>query len=93
MRSVILEANKAGIGLSICGEVASEPEYVMLLMGMGVRCLSLAPPMLPEIKQVIRSVTIEECNHHARRVSAMDSQRQIKNYLRDAAMKILPEAF
>ena len=93
MRSVILEANKANIQLSICGEVASEPEYMMLLMGMGVRHLSLAPPMLPEIKQMIRSVTIEECNHLARRVSAMDSQRQIKNYLRDAAMKILPEAF
>lgn len=93
MRSVILEANKAGIKLSVCGELASEPEYVMLLMGMGVRCLSLAPPMLPEIKQIIRSVTIEECNHLARQVSTMDSQRQIKNYLRDAAMKVLPEAF
>ena len=93
MRSIILEANKAGIELSVCGELASEPEYVMLLLGMGVRCLSLAPPMIPEIKQIIRSVTIEECNHLARRVSTMDSQRQIKNYLRDKAMKILPEAF
>jgi phosphotransferase system enzyme I (PtsI) len=93
MRSIILEANKAGIKLSVCGELASEPEYVMLLMGMGVRCLSLAPPMIPEIKQIIRSVTIEECNHLARRVSTMDSQRQIKNYLRDKAMKVLPEAF
>ena len=93
MRSIILEANKAKIHLSVCGEVASDPEYIMLLLGMGVRNLSLAPPMIPEIKQIIRSVTIEECNHIARHVSRMDSQRQIKNYLRDAAMKILPEAF
>jgi phosphotransferase system enzyme I (PtsI) len=60
---------------------------------MGVRILSLAPPMIPEIKQVIRSVTIEECNHIARKVATMESQRQIKNYLRDTAIKILPEAF
>jgi phosphotransferase system enzyme I (PtsI) len=93
LRSVVHDANKAKIGLSVCGEVASDPEYIMLLLGMGVRNLSLAPPMIPEIKQVIRSVTIEECNHLARRVATMDSQRQIKNYLRDAAMKILPEAF
>ncbi len=93
LRSVIHDANKAKIGLGVCGEVASDPEYIMLLLGMGVRNLSLAPPMIPEIKQVIRSVTIEECNHLARRVATMDSQRQIKNYLRDAAMKILPEAF
>jgi phosphoenolpyruvate-protein kinase (PTS system EI component) len=65
----------------------------MMLIGMGVRTLSLAPPMIPEIKQVIRSVNVEECNKIARKVATMDSQRQIKNLVRDAAMKILPEAF
>jgi phosphoenolpyruvate-protein phosphotransferase (PTS system enzyme I) len=90
---VIHDAHKAKIGLSVCGEVASEPEFIMLLLGMGVRTLSLAPPMIPEVKQIIRSVTIEECNFLARKVGAMDSQRQIKNYIRDAAMKIMPEAF
>ncbi len=93
LRGVIHDANKAKIDLSICGEVASDPEYIMLLLGMGFRTLSLAPPMIPEIKQIIRSVTIEECNHLARKVATMDSQRQIKNYIRNAAIKILPEAF
>jgi phosphotransferase system enzyme I (PtsI) len=60
---------------------------------MGVRTLSLAAPMIPEIKKVIRSVTIEECNKLSRAVSTMDSARQIKNYLRDAAIRILPETF
>ena len=93
IRNVIQDANKAGIGLSICGEVASDPEFIMLLLGMGVRTLSLAPPMIPEVKQIIRSVTIEECNRLARKVATMDSCRQIKNYIRDAASKILPETF
>jgi phosphotransferase system enzyme I (PtsI) len=93
LRSVIHDANKAKIDLSICGEVASDPEFIMLILGMGVRTLSLAPPMIPEIKQIIRSVTLQECNHLARKVATMDSQRQIKNYLRDAAIRILPEAF
>lgn len=93
LRSVIHDANKARIDLSVCGEVASDPEYIMLILGMGVRTLSLAPPMIPEIKQIVRSVTLKECNHLARKVATMDSQRQIKNYLRDAAIKILPEAF
>lgn len=93
IRSVIHDGSKAKIDVSVCGEVASEPEYIMLLLGMGIRTLSLAPPMIPEIKQIIRSVTMEECNRLARKVASMDSQRQIKNYLRDAAMKILPEAF
>ncbi|MHC4363099.1 MAG: phosphoenolpyruvate--protein phosphotransferase, partial [Planctomycetota bacterium] len=93
MRTVIQDAHKAQKDLSICGEMASEPEYIMLLLGMGVRTLSLAPPMIPEIKQIIRSVTIEDCNKLARNVIGMNSERQISNYLRDAARKILPEAF
>jgi phosphotransferase system enzyme I (PtsI) len=90
IRSVIHDANKVGIGLSVCGEMASEPEYVMLLLGMGVRTLSMAPPMIPEVKKIVCSVTIEECNLLARKVASMDSQRQIKNLLRDAAGRILP---
>jgi phosphotransferase system enzyme I (PtsI) len=93
IRTVIQDAHKAQIELSLCGEMASEPEYIMLLLGMGVRTLSLTPPMIPEIKQIIRSVTIEDCNDVARAVISMNSERQISSYLRDAARKILPEAF
>ncbi len=93
IRTVIQDAHKSKVDLSICGEMASEPAHIMLLLGMGARTLSLAPPMIPEIKQIIRSVTMEECNKIARHTLAMNSERQISNYLRDAARKILPEAF
>ena len=93
IRTVIQDAHKAQRQVSVCGEMASEPEYIMLLLGMGVRTLSLAPPMIPEIKQVIRSVTIEDCNQAARKILSMNSERQISNFLRDAARQILPEAF
>jgi len=93
IRTVTQDAHKARIGLSVCGEMASEPEHVMLLLGMGVRTLSLSVPMIPEIKQIIRSVTIEDCNKVARKVLSMNSERQISAYLRNAATKILPEAF
>jgi len=93
IRTVIQDAHKAKIDMSICGEMASEPEYVMLLLGMGVKTLSIAPPMIPEIKQIVRSVTMEQCNELARKIISMNSQRQITNYLRDAVIKILPEVF
>jgi phosphotransferase system enzyme I (PtsI) len=93
IRNVIQDAHKAQIDLSVCGEMASEPEHIMLLLGMGVRTISIASPMIPEIKQIIRSVTMEDCNQVARKVLSMDSERQISAYLRNAARKILPEAF
>lgn len=93
IRTVIQDAHKAQIDLSVCGEIASEPQYIMLMLGLGVRKISLAPPMIPEIKQIIRSVTIEECNNVARKILSMNSERQISSYLRNAMREILPEAF
>lgn len=93
IRTVVQDAHKAQIETAVCGEMASEPECIMLMLGMGIRALSLAPPALPEIKQIIRSVTIEDCNSIARKILSMNSQNQIANYLRDATRKILPEAF
>jgi len=93
IRTVIQDAHKAQIEVHVCGEMASEPEYIMLLLGIGLRTISLTPPMIPEIKQIVRSVTIEDCNNLARKVLGMNSERQISNYLRDATRKILPEAF
>lgn len=93
LKNVILAAHKAKIGLSICGEMASEPEYVMLLLGLGVKTFSIAPSMIPEIKQIIRSVSIDTCNSIARKVMTMDSRRQVTNYLRDAAMNVFPQVY
>ncbi len=93
MRGVIQDAHKAKIGLCVCGEVASDPEFIMPLLGMGVRTLSMAPPMIPEVKKIIRSVTIQECNRLSRKIATMDSHREIQNFLRDAAIRILPETF
>ena len=93
LRAVVQDAYRANIGLSICGEMASEPEYIMLLLGMGVRTFSLAPPLIPEVKQVIRSVAMDTCNQITRKVLTMNSHRQIENFLRDATRKILPEIF
>ncbi|UCF14497.1 MAG: phosphoenolpyruvate--protein phosphotransferase, partial [Phycisphaerales bacterium] len=93
IRTVTQDAHKAQIDLSVCGEMASEPEHVMLLLGIGVRTLSLSVPMIPEIKQIIRSVTMEDCNKIARKVLSMNSERQITAFLRNTATRILPEAF
>jgi phosphotransferase system enzyme I (PtsI) len=93
IRTVVQDAHKAQIDVSVCGEMASDPEAVMLLLGMGIRTVSIAPPMIPEIKQIVRSVTIEDCNNIARKILGMNSERQVSSYLRDAARKVLPEAF
>lgn len=92
LRTVLQDAQKAQIEVDICGEMASEPENMMLLLGLGFRTFSLTPPMIPEVKQIIRSVRIEECNKVARKVLSMNSERQISSYLRSMTRQIVPAA-
>ncbi len=93
IRTVMQDAHRAQIDVDICGEMASEPESVMLLLGMGIRTISLSPPLIPEIKQIIRSVAMEDCNRVAREVLGMSTEREISGYLRNATRSIVPEAF
>jgi len=93
IREVIKAAGRKDVEVSLCGEMASQPEYAIMLLGMGLRRFSITPPAIPEIKQIIRSVKIDDCKKVARKVMTFDSDREVLNYLRDQVAKVLPEAF
>jgi len=90
VKNVVRAARRREIEVSLCGELAGEPIYTMLLLGLGLRTLSLVPTQIPLIKTVIRAVTIEHCERSARKVGTFDSERQVLNYLRDELRKIDP---
>jgi phosphotransferase system enzyme I (PtsI) len=50
---VIAEANAAGKGVSICGEMAGDPVFTSLLLGLGLRAFSMHPAQLNIVKQAI----------------------------------------
>ena len=56
---VVDAAQSHGIEVSVCGTMGGEPLYTMLLLGLGLRQLSMPPHQLPEIKRVIRGMRIE----------------------------------
>ncbi len=93
IRQVVRAARNAKIGVSCCGESAGEVEYALLLIGMGVRTLSVTSGSIPRIKRLIRSVTVGQCERVARKVLTFDSDAEVAAYLRDRARKIVPEAF
>jgi phosphoenolpyruvate-protein phosphotransferase (PTS system enzyme I) len=93
IRDVVRAADKASVDISLCGEMASVPEYTMLLIGLGLRSLSITPPALPEVKQIIRAVSIDQCRRVARKAATFDSDREVANYLRDQLSKAIPGVF
>ena len=92
IKNVVRAANHAKIGVSLCGEMAGDPEFTLLLLGYGLRTLSITPPAIPGIKRVIRSVGIERCKRIARKASSFDNDREVTNYLREELNRITPGA-
>jgi phosphotransferase system enzyme I (PtsI) len=92
IKNVVRAANHAKIGVSLCGEMAGDPEFAMLLLGMGLRTFSITPPAIPGIKRVVRSVGIERCKRIARKASSFDNDREVLNYLREELNRITPGA-
>ena len=89
-----VEGAKAGnIEVSMCGEMAGEPQYTILLLGLGLRSLSLTPHMIPEIKKIIRSVTLTECKQLAKAALEADSAEQVLELVTEKTRPILPEFF
>jgi len=93
IRDVIRAANRQGISVSVCGEMAGEPIYTLLLLGLGLSNFSMNGPDVPEVKKIIRSTTTEHARQVARKVLSFDSERQVSHYLREETRKIIPEAF
>ena len=60
----------------MCGQMCGNPLYTMLLLGIGLRTLSVTPAAIPEIKQVCRSVTIAACEHVAERARIRQRSRR-----------------
>ena len=60
LHKTIKVAENEGIPLSVCGEMASRTESVMVLAGMGVRNLSMSPKLITSVKEVLSKMSIEE---------------------------------
>jgi phosphoenolpyruvate-protein phosphotransferase len=64
--------------VSICGELAAAPKLTPLLLGLGVRSLSMNASAVPKVKHVIRSVAIDACVRFARRVMEQSDPELIR---------------
>ena len=91
LRDVLRACTHAEVDCSLCGEMAGQPLYTLFLLGIGLRSLSMAPANIPEVKKLIRLVTIPQAQRIARRALSFDTERQVTNYLRDETRKVLPE--
>jgi phosphotransferase system enzyme I (PtsI) len=90
LREVIEAARPRGTDVSMCGEMGGEVAYTLLLMGLGLENFSVTPVNIPELKKVIRSVTMREARQIAEVVMHLTDAEAAEEFLRARAHKIVP---
>ena len=88
IRFVLDSAAGAGIEVSVCGEMASDPRYAPLLMGMGLRRLSMSPRTVPAVKTRLRDCRMSDLQELARRSLLLSTAAEVEFLLDD----LLPAA-
>jgi phosphotransferase system enzyme I (PtsI) len=81
LRFVIDSARTAGIDVSLCGEMAADPALTPLLLGLGLRRLSITPRALPEIKARVRSLEVRRLTALAERCLDASSAAEVEALL------------
>jgi phosphotransferase system enzyme I (PtsI) len=86
-------AHAEGIWVGMCGEMAGSPVMTPILLGMGLDELSMSPVAVPEVKKLIRSITMEEAREMRDHAFSLSTATEIQNYVYREAMKRFPEIF
>lgn len=89
---VVEAARIRGIDVSVCGAMGGEPLFTMLLLGLGLRQLSMPPHQLPEIRRVIRSVKIETARAVAARALELETAQAVAAVLTTALRQALADS-
>jgi phosphocarrier protein FPr/phosphocarrier protein len=71
--------------VAVCGGLASDPEAVPLLIGLGVSELSVVPALIPRLKALVRGLTLAQCQAMARQSLELGQAAEVRELVRRAA--------
>jgi len=77
LKHIVNEAHRHQVPVSVCGEMAGDPVYAPLLLGLGVDSLSMSPAWLPSVKYLIRAMTMKDARELADQALTMSSPKEI----------------
>jgi len=79
-----------GCAVRVCGEAASDPIVVPLLVGMGIEALSVSPARIDDVRSRIRRLSYAECAKVTAEALAMDSAESVWDLVKARAWPTLP---
>jgi phosphotransferase system enzyme I (PtsI) len=89
LRQVVLAAQRAGKPLAMCGDLAGEPLLTWVLLGLGLRDLSMSPRQIPIVKSIIRSTRLQDAERLVETVVGFRTEADIE----DVVHKVMRQKF
>ncbi|MCE5262620.1 MAG: phosphoenolpyruvate--protein phosphotransferase, partial [Deltaproteobacteria bacterium] len=93
IKQIVEIGHRAGIRVAMCGEMAGEPSYTMILLGLELDELSMNPLAIPRVKKIIRGATLKESKALLSQVLTFSSTAEIRAFVDAAMRKRFPEDF
>jgi phosphotransferase system enzyme I (PtsI) len=92
IQEIVRAAGAEGLPMSLCGEMAADPLQALVLLGFGVRELSMSPAAIPRVKEAVRAVTVEAARDAALASLSLATAREIESMLRHELAEALSPA-
>ncbi len=93
IKAVVEGGHRAGIPVGICGEMAGEPLYALLLVGLGLEEFSVSPYLVPEIKTIVRAATYPEARELADRCMSLSTPTEVRTVVTEFMSRRYPGIF
>ena len=90
IRTVVDAGHRAGIPVGICGEMAGEPLYTVLLVGLGLEEFSVSPYLVPEIKTIVRATTFADARELADRCMSLSTPSEVRTVVTEFMSRRYP---
>ena len=81
IQMVMRAAEKHNKPVTVCGQMSSDPRFIPLLMGLGLRNLSVTPHAIPRLKEVVRNVSIADAERISAHACELDLARDVEHFL------------
>jgi phosphotransferase system enzyme I (PtsI) len=93
IRWVVQSGHQAGIPVAICGEMAAEPAYAIILLGLGLDEFSMNPVSIPKVKKMLRMSMFEETRALVEKLFQFSTASEIERHVRNWMAERLPKDF
>ncbi len=90
IKSVIDAAHSKEVRVDMCGEMAGDSLFVLVLLGMGIDGLSMSPVAVPAAKKLIRSTTYEYAKSLAERALGMSTSAEVEHIIKNIKLREAP---